>query len=166
MDPVGLFALFSLIQQVISRQQSVLSVAMTTLALNREAVGDHSTGGLFSNLKYLMEKCFCQQTCCNSLEDVVYCDQEHFIIHSSFQRGWTWSCVDHRALVFWIIVQNTVKCGMQSSPRRWHTFGTLIAAGVWHTWCSLGNRVGLVRCISVQCGLVVLRTGNNHGQSY
>ncbi len=41
MDPIGLFAFFILIQKVISRQQAVLSVAMTMLELNKEAVGNH-----------------------------------------------------------------------------------------------------------------------------
>lgn len=35
---------------------------MATPVLNREAVGDHSTGARFFDLKYLMEKCFTQQT--------------------------------------------------------------------------------------------------------
>lgn len=57
-DPDGLFALLSLIQHVILRKRSALSVAMTMLALIREAAGDHLTGGLFSNMKYLCGKVF------------------------------------------------------------------------------------------------------------
>lgn len=88
--------------------------------LNREAVGHHLTGQLFSNLMHLCGWMFQWSTdvhwlllfkCCSGLEVVVYCDREHFMTHSFIQRGWAWS---HRAVVSWL-------SAAQKKRRMWRT---------------------------------------------
>lgn len=80
--------------------------------------------------------------CYSGLEDV-YCDQKRFITHSFCRRGWTWSCLDHRALAF----QNYFAGGKAQSSVAYgehlksHSLGILFTGGARHTWGSLVYRV-------------------------
>lgn len=67
----------------------MLSVAMT-IVLNREAASDHLTGRMFVRTNVSSQQTgidYCSINAAIGLEDVLYCDQEHFMTHSFVERG-------------------------------------------------------------------------------